>query len=138
MWKKFHLQTFVTSFFSCSLMRRKFACKPFVIFRGPSAPQNFKIGLTCKCSSHSSTGEKRSLTVGKIFFTQKRDNYTNKVLFSLIWNWTSVVHCMLSMTAQTAVKLQWENEHIVNLQFLQWKVLQCSGGCEILCLYILT
>ena len=51
-------------------------------FEWPKATRNFK-GFTSKCSSHSWTGEKRSLTVGKIFFTQKRDNYTNKVLFSL-------------------------------------------------------
>ena len=32
---------------------------------------------------------------------------------------------MLSMTAQTAVNLQWENGHSENLQFLQRKGLQC-------------
>ena len=49
-----------------------------------------------------------------------------KYSLSLFSNWTTVVHCMLSMTAQTAVKLQWENEHSGNLQFLQWKGLQCT------------
>ena len=47
---------------------------------------------------------------------------------SLLSIWTTVVHCILSMTAQTAVKLQWENGHSGNLQFLQWKGLQCSSN----------
>ena len=83
--KKFHLQTFVTSFFSCALVRRKSACEPFWNFLRPLATQNFKLRFFRKCSFQSWTGVKRSLTVGKIFFNQKRDIYTNKVQL-IDWN----------------------------------------------------
>ena len=72
----------VRDFFFLLFIREKKICLwTLWNFSWPSATRNFKIGFTRKCSSHSWTGEKRSLTVGKIFFTQKRDNYTNKVLF---------------------------------------------------------
>ena len=74
----------VRDFFFLLFIREKKICLwTLWNFSWPSATRNFKIGFTRKCSSHSWTGEKRSLTVGKIFFTQKRDNYTNKVLFPL-------------------------------------------------------
>ena len=65
------------------------------IFLWPLATQNFKIGFSRKCSSHSWTGEKRSLTVGRIFFTRKRDNHTNKVLY-LIGRKLSLDHSQLT------------------------------------------
>ena len=72
----------VRDFFFLLFIREKKICLwTLWNFSWPSATRNFKIGFTRKCSSHSWTGEKRSLTVGEIFFTQKRDNYTNKVLF---------------------------------------------------------
>ena len=72
----------VRDFFFLLFIREKKICLwTLWNFSWPSATQNFKIGFTRKCSSHSWTGEKRSLTVGKIFITQKRDNYTNKGLF---------------------------------------------------------
>ena len=67
-------------FFLLFTCEKKICLWTFCNFSRPLASKNFKIGFTRKCSSHSWTGEKRSLTVGKIFFTQKRDNYTNKVL----------------------------------------------------------
>ena len=71
----------VRDFFFLLFIREKKICLwTLWNFLWPSATRNFKIGFTRKCSSHSWTGEKRSLTVGEIFFTQKRDNYTNKVL----------------------------------------------------------
>ena len=71
----------VRDFFFLLFIREKKICLwTLWNFSWPSATRNFKIGFTRKCSSHSWTGEKRSLTVGEIFFTQKRDNYTNKVL----------------------------------------------------------
>ena len=74
----------VRDFFFLLFIREKKICLwTLWNFSWPSATRNFKIGFTRKCSSHSWTGEKRSLTVGEIFFTQKRDNYTNKVLFSI-------------------------------------------------------
>ena len=73
----------VRDFFFLLFIREKKICLwTLWNFSWPSATRNFKIGFTRKCSSHSWTGEKRSLTVGEIFFTQKRDNYTNKVLFT--------------------------------------------------------
>ena len=42
-----------------------------------------------------------------------------KYSLSLLPHWIAVVHCILSTTAQTAVKLQWENGHSENLQKLQ-------------------
>ena len=73
----------VRDFFFLLFIREKKICLwTLWNFLWPSATRNFKIGFTRKCSSHSWTGEKRSLTVGEIFFTQKRDNYTNKVLLT--------------------------------------------------------
>ena len=79
----------VRDFFFLLFIREKKICLwTLWNFSWPSATRNFKIGFTRKCSSHSWTGEKRSLTVGKIFFTQKRDNYTNKVLLS--WGFSCI------------------------------------------------
>ena len=75
----------VRDFFFLLFIREKKICLwTLWNFSWPLATQNFKIGFTRKCSSHSWTGEKRSLTVGEIFFTQKRDNYTNKVLLFML------------------------------------------------------
>ena len=77
--KKFHFLLFVTCFLLFT--REKKIC-PWTLwnFLRPTASRNFKIGFTCKFSSPSLTGENRALTVDEIFSTQKRDNYTNKVL----------------------------------------------------------
>ena len=81
----------VRDFFFLLFIREKKICLwTLWNFSWPSATRNFKIGFTRKCSSHSWTGEKRSLTVGEIFFTQKRDNYTNKVLLPFVWH--RIVH----------------------------------------------
>ena len=81
-WRKFHLQW--VTFFLLFTREKNICLWTLWNFSWPSATRNFKIGFTRKCSSHSWTGEKRSLTVGKIFFTKKRDNYTNKVLFKKV------------------------------------------------------
>ena len=88
----------VRDFFFLLFIREKKICLwTLWNFSWPSATRNFKIGFTRKCSSHSWTGEKRSLTVGEIFFTQKRDNYTNKVLFLLL----SSQRCQIQVSIRT-------------------------------------
>ena len=46
-------------------------------------------------------------------------------------NLTAVIHCIQWMAVKSVVKLQWENGHSGNLQFLQWKSLQCEPICRI-------
>ena len=90
----------VRDFFFLLFIREKKICLwTLWNFSWPSATRNFKIGFTRKCSSHSWTGEKRSLTVGEIFFTQKRDNYTNKVLFLIGYciPWNLRTRCLSSL-----------------------------------------
>ena len=88
MWKKFHLLLFVTCFLLFT-RGKKICLWTLWNFSWPTATRNFKIVFTRKFSSPLWTGEKRSLTVDEIFFTQKRDNYTNKVLFYTWKNWVS-------------------------------------------------